>query len=56
MYGELNQGFLKTDHGLPSDSVYYFFELVSYQFQGERGKYMNLGKISWLHVNSNTNH
>ena len=32
------------------DLVYCFFELVSYSFQGELGKYMNLGRISWLWI------
>ena len=47
-----NQGFLKTYHGLlcTTDLAYCSFELVSYSFQRERGKYMNSGRISWLWI------
>ena len=48
-----NLGFLKTVRtGLlcTPDLVYSFFELISYSFQGERGKCMNLGRISWLWI------
>ena len=48
-----NQGFLKTVRtGLlcTPDLVYCFFELISYSFQGERGKYMDSGRISWLWI------
>jgi len=30
------------------DLVYRFFEFISYTFQRESVKYINLGKISWL--------
>ena len=45
-------GFLKTDHGrlCTPDSVYCFFELVSYSFQRESIKYVNSGRISWLWI------
>ena len=42
--------------GLPCtpDFAYCFFELVSYSFQGERGKYINSGRISWLWIPAQT--
>ena len=48
-----NWGFLKTDHVVlcTPDLVYCFFELISYSFQRESIKYMNIMNsriISWL--------